>query len=59
MTTITPPDLHTSIHAATRGCKDDLLTASHAIHALAEIGFEEFEVIAPAQRIHRGPRIYS
>jgi amidohydrolase len=43
MTTTTAPDLRTSIHDATRGRKDDLLTASHAIHALAEIGFEEFE----------------
>jgi amidohydrolase len=43
MTTTSAPDLHTSIHDATRGCKEDLLTASHAIHALAEIGFEEFE----------------
>jgi amidohydrolase len=43
MTTIHAPDLQTSIHDATRGCNDDLLAASRAIHALAEIGFEEVE----------------
>jgi amidohydrolase len=43
MTTINAPDLQTSIHDATRGGANDLLTVSRAIHALAEIGFEEVE----------------
>ena len=43
MTTINAPDVQTSIHDATRGRANDLLTVSRAIHALAEIGFEEVE----------------
>jgi amidohydrolase len=43
MTTTNAPDLQTSIHDATRAGADDLVTASRAIHALAEIGFQEVE----------------
>jgi amidohydrolase len=43
MTTTPDVDLHTSIHDATAGCADELLTASRAIHALAEIGYQEVE----------------
>jgi metal-dependent amidase/aminoacylase/carboxypeptidase family protein len=43
MTTTSVQDVHTSIHTATRDAQGDLLTASRAIHALAEIGFEEIE----------------
>ncbi len=43
MTTTSVPDLHTSIHDVVRSSAADLLTASRAIHALAEIGFEEVE----------------
>jgi amidohydrolase len=43
MTTTSTRDLHTSIHDATRAASGDLLNASRAIHALAEIGFEEVE----------------
>jgi amidohydrolase len=43
MTSTGAVDLHTSIHDATRSAAEELLTASRAIHALAEIGFEEVE----------------
>jgi amidohydrolase len=43
MTTTSVPDLQASIHDAVRSSAGDLFTASRAIHALAEIGFEEVE----------------
>jgi amidohydrolase len=43
MTTTTPADTHESIRAARDGSADELRTASRAIHALAELGFEEVE----------------
>jgi amidohydrolase len=43
MTTTPLVDLHASIHDAVAACADELLTTSRAIHALAEIGFEEVE----------------
>jgi amidohydrolase len=43
MTTTLPIDIHPAIHDAIRDSGDELLTASRAIHALAEIGFEEVE----------------
>jgi amidohydrolase len=43
MTTTSPVALNTSIHDATAACAEELLTTSRAIHALAEIGFEEVE----------------
>ena len=43
MTTTSAVDIHPAIHAALRDCTDELLTSSRAIHALAEIGFEEVE----------------
>ncbi len=42
MTTL-PADIHPAIHDATGGCAEELIATSRAIHALAEIGFEEFE----------------
>src|SRR5580693_3748727 len=43
MTTTSPVALNTSIHDATAACAEELLSTSRAIHALAEIGFEEVE----------------
>jgi amidohydrolase len=43
MTTSAAVDVHTTIHDATAASAGQLLTASRAIHALAEIGFEEVE----------------
>jgi amidohydrolase len=43
MTTTASVDTYSTIHDRAAGCADDLLTASRAIHALAEIGFEEVE----------------
>jgi amidohydrolase len=43
MTTTASVDTYSAIHDAAGGCSDDLLTTSRAIHALAEIGFEEVE----------------
>jgi amidohydrolase len=43
MTTTLPIGIHPAIHDAIRGSADELLTSSRAIHALAEIGFEEVE----------------
>ena len=43
MTTTASVDTYSAIHDGAAGCSDDLLTASRAIHALAEIGFEEVE----------------
>jgi amidohydrolase len=43
MTMTLPVETHPAIHNAIQGCADELLTASRAIHALAEIGFEEVE----------------
>jgi amidohydrolase len=43
MTTTLPTGIHPAIHDAIRGSADELLTSSRAIHALAEIGFEEVE----------------
>jgi amidohydrolase len=43
MTQMAAIDVHPAIHDATRASADDLLTSSRAIHALAEIGFEEVE----------------
>ncbi|HUZ68755.1 MAG TPA: M20 family metallopeptidase [Candidatus Saccharimonadales bacterium] len=43
MTTTASVDTYPAIHDAAGGCSDDLLTTSRAIHALAEIGFEEVE----------------
>src|ERR1700726_2425432 len=43
MTTAVPIDIHPAIHEATGACADELLATSRAIHALAEIGFEEVE----------------
>ncbi|MGA8634370.1 MAG: hypothetical protein WB805_05885, partial [Candidatus Dormiibacterota bacterium] len=38
-----PVEIHQAIHDATSACADELVSTSRAIHALAEIGFEEFE----------------
>ncbi len=43
MTMTLPVETHPAIHAAIQGCAGELLTTSRAIHALAEIGFEEVE----------------
>jgi amidohydrolase len=43
MTTTVPVEIHDAIHQATRACADELIVTSRAIHALAEIGFEEVE----------------
>jgi amidohydrolase len=43
MTTTVPVEIHSAIHDAMSASADELITASRAIHALAEIGFEEFE----------------
>jgi amidohydrolase len=43
MTTTLPIDVHPAIHDAIQDCADELLTSSRAIHALAEIGFEEVQ----------------
>ncbi len=43
MTTTVPVETHQAIHDATSLCADELITTSRAIHALAEIGFEEVE----------------
>jgi amidohydrolase len=43
MTTTVPVEIHQAIHDATSACADELVSTSRAIHALAEIGFEEFE----------------
>jgi amidohydrolase len=38
-----PVEIHQAIHDAAGACADELVSTSRAIHALAEIGFEEFE----------------
>jgi amidohydrolase len=43
MTTTVPVEIHDAIHRATSACADELIATSRAIHALAEIGFEEVE----------------
>ncbi len=43
MTTTAPVVIHQAIHDATSACADELISTSRAIHALAEIGFEEYE----------------
>jgi amidohydrolase len=43
MTTTMPVEIHPAIHDATGACADGLIATSRAIHALAEIGFEEVE----------------
>ena len=43
MTIAVPIEMHQAIHDATRACADELIGTSRAIHALAEIGFEEVE----------------
>jgi amidohydrolase len=43
MTTTASVDTYSAIHDGAGSCADDLLGASRAIHALAEIGFEEVE----------------
>ncbi|MFZ0920113.1 MAG: amidohydrolase [Candidatus Dormiibacterota bacterium] len=43
MTTAVPIEIHRAIHDATTAGADELITTSRAIHALAEIGFEEVE----------------
>jgi amidohydrolase len=43
MATTLPVDIHPAIHDAIGDSADELLTSSRAIHALAEIGFEEVE----------------
>ncbi len=43
MTTAVPIEIQQAIHDTTTACADELITASRAIHALAEIGFEEVE----------------
>jgi amidohydrolase len=43
MTTTASVDTYSEIHDAAGSCSDDLFTTSRAIHALAEIGFEEVE----------------
>ena len=43
MTMTLPVETHPAIHSAIQDCAAELLTASRAIHALAEIGFEEVE----------------
>jgi amidohydrolase len=43
MTTTVPVGFLDAIHDATGAHADELITASRAIHALAEIGYEEFE----------------
>jgi amidohydrolase len=43
MTMTLPVDIHPAIHDAIADSADELLTSSRAIHALAEIGFEEVE----------------
>jgi amidohydrolase len=43
MTTTASADTYSAIHDGATACADDLLATSRAIHALAEIGFEEVE----------------
>jgi amidohydrolase len=43
MTTTVPVEIHQAIHDATSSCAEELISTSRAIHALAEIGFEEYE----------------
>jgi amidohydrolase len=43
MTTTVPVEINQAIHDAISACADELITTSRAIHALAEIGFEEVE----------------
>jgi amidohydrolase len=43
MTTTVPVEIHQAIHDATGADAHELVTTSRAIHALAEIGFEEVE----------------
>src|ERR1700722_8165420 len=43
MTITVPVEIHQAIHDATSAAADELVTTSRAIHALAEIGFEEVE----------------
>ena len=43
MTTTVPVEIQDAIHQATSACADELIATSRAIHALAEIGFEEVE----------------
>jgi amidohydrolase len=43
MTTTVPLEIQDAIHQATSACADELIATSRAIHALAEIGFEEVE----------------
>src|ERR1700692_300949 len=43
MTTTVPVEIQDAIHQATGACVDELIATSRAIHALAEIGFEEGE----------------
>jgi amidohydrolase len=43
MTTTVPVAIHQAIHDATNESADELITTSRAIHALAEVGFEEIE----------------
>ena len=57
MTTTVPVEFLDAIHDATSARADELITTSRAIHALAEIGFEEFEVVASAQWCDRAARL--
>jgi amidohydrolase len=43
MTMTVPVEIHDAIHDAVGACADELIATSRAIHALAEIGFEEVE----------------
>jgi amidohydrolase len=43
MTTTVPVAIHQAIHDATTASAGELITTSRAIHALAEVGFEEVE----------------
>jgi amidohydrolase len=43
VTTTVPVEIHDAIHDAVGACADELIATSRAIHALAEIGFEEVE----------------
>ncbi len=43
MTTTVPVETHDAIHAAVGAAAGELIATSRAIHALAEIGFEEIE----------------
>ena len=43
MTTTVPAEIHDAIRDAVGACADELIATSRAIHALAEIGFEEVE----------------